>query len=47
MVGGRGVRVGADNQGHLAVEGMREGHLLAGGLGMDVHDDGLHGAAEP
>ena len=40
-VGGRHVGVGADHQAGAAVAEMAHGHLLGGGLGVHVDDDGV------
>ena len=45
-IGGRAVRVGADDERHLTVENVCVGHFLAARLGMDVGDDGLHRGAK-
>ncbi len=46
MVGGRLVRMGADHQAGAPVDEMREAHLFAGRLGMEVDDHGIGLLAE-
>ena len=46
VVGGGHVGVGADDEADAAVEAVRVGELLAGGLGVEVGDDGLDAGAE-
>src|SRR5690606_15263531 len=41
VVGGRLVRVRADNGADAAIDEMGETHLLAGGFGVEVYDNGV------